>query len=233
MSNIQPIPGVWQLTRLSDFSCHLVEGRDDCTLIDTNFGGSAPAILRLADKLKKPIKRILITHAHMDHVGSLDAVVAALPQVEIYATQRTSEFMAGDRSVKPEDHVQKLRGGFVTTKTRPTHLIKDGDEVAGFRVIATPGHVAGHVSYFNIATRHLFSGDALISVGGTLHVTGVWRLRFPFPYFSTNNKQQALASAQQLLTLQPSWILPVHGPAIANGEQSLNSAIKEAQNAFA
>ncbi|MDP8996810.1 MAG: MBL fold metallo-hydrolase, partial [Pseudomonadota bacterium] len=97
MSNIQPVPGVWQLTRLSDFSCHLVEGQDDCTLIDTNFGGSAPAVLRLAEKLKKPIKRILITHAHTDHIGSLDAVVAALPQVEIYATQRTSEFMAGDR----------------------------------------------------------------------------------------------------------------------------------------
>ena len=72
-----------QLTRLVAFNCYLVREDDGFTLIDTNMGGQAQAIMKAADELGLPIVRIVLTHAHVDHVGSLDALHEALPDVPV------------------------------------------------------------------------------------------------------------------------------------------------------
>lgn len=42
----------------------------------------------------------------------------------------------------------------------------DGDEVMGLRIVATPGHTAGHVSVLDPAAGLLVAGDALNGDGG-------------------------------------------------------------------
>lgn len=79
---------LYKLTRLIAFNCFLVREDDEFTLIDTGMNGSADAILRAAEALGAPIRRILLTHAHTDHVGSLDALAARLTDVEIMISGR-------------------------------------------------------------------------------------------------------------------------------------------------
>src|SRR5919199_2862894 len=81
-----------QLTRLPHLfpvNCYLVREDDGWTLIDAALPGSAPAILAAAQSLGAPIMRIVLPHAHGDHVGSLDALHAALPAAAVLVPARS------------------------------------------------------------------------------------------------------------------------------------------------
>jgi glyoxylase-like metal-dependent hydrolase (beta-lactamase superfamily II) len=58
---------LFRLTRFGVVNCFLVKEDDGFTLVDTNLTGSAPAILKMAQRLGAPIRRIALTHAHIDH----------------------------------------------------------------------------------------------------------------------------------------------------------------------
>src|SRR6266513_75314 len=83
-----------QLTHLIAFNCYLLREDDGFTLIDTNMGGQAQAIMQAADKLGLPIVRIVLTHAHVDHVGSLDALHEALPDIPVAISERDVRFLS-------------------------------------------------------------------------------------------------------------------------------------------
>ena len=75
-----------QLTRYKLVNCYLVPEGDGFTLIDTSFPGFEDDILAAA--AGTPIRRILVTHAHPDHMGSVDAMVARIGPIEIAASWR-------------------------------------------------------------------------------------------------------------------------------------------------
>src|SRR6266542_3716204 len=87
-----------QLTRLSFVNCFLVREDDGFTLVDTAIW-SARAIFKAAQELGAPIRRITLTHAHIDHVGSVDELHKRLPDVEISISARDSRFLTGDKSL--------------------------------------------------------------------------------------------------------------------------------------
>ena len=75
----------------------LVAEDDGLTLIDTTMGrGAAKAILAAAGKQGRPIVRVALTHAHQDHIGGLDALVAELPGVEVLISARDAKLLAKD-----------------------------------------------------------------------------------------------------------------------------------------
>src|SRR5437588_13027465 len=63
---------IFQLNRLGFVNCYLVRDDDDFTLIDTTLGGHAQRIIQEENQLELPVVRIVLTHTHVDHVGSLD-----------------------------------------------------------------------------------------------------------------------------------------------------------------
>ena len=111
---------ITRFPRFFPISCYLVREDDGLTLIDTGMSGSAPAIMQAAKGQGAPIARIVLTHAHVDHVGSLDALHAALPAAEVLISARDARFLAGDRSLDPSEPQDKLRGGYQPCATRPT-----------------------------------------------------------------------------------------------------------------
>lgn len=198
-----------QLTRLGAFNSHIVIEEDSLTLVDTNFAGSASGILKAAAQLNKPVKRIVLTHADPDHVGSLDALRAALPDVEVMASAREAERMS----------------------SAPDRFVSDGDGVGSLRVIATPGHTPGHIALLDTRDNTLIAGDAF----GTMFkvaVSGMLIWRFPFSALVTWHKPTALASAKKLRALDPARLVVGHGPVIEAPAALMDAAIAAAEQAF-
>ena len=69
---------------------YLVREDDGFTLVDTAMGFAAKGILAAAAAEQLPIRRILLTHAHMDHISGLDKLHAALPAAEFLIGERES-----------------------------------------------------------------------------------------------------------------------------------------------
>src|SRR5207244_5596339 len=88
-----------RLTRFGMVNCFLVREDDGFTLIDTGVAASAPGIRKAAQSLGAPIRRILLTHAHIDHVGSLDALVGEYPGMEFAVGKRESRLLRKDFSL--------------------------------------------------------------------------------------------------------------------------------------
>ena len=103
-------------------------------------GSNAEKIVSIAERIGKPIRFILLTHAHWDHVGAVSTLQKQGAKVYVHKTEL------------------KIIANFV-----PDFLIEDGsmltlDEVT-VQVVHTPGHTAGGVCY--IIGDTMFSGDTL------------------------------------------------------------------------
>src|SRR6185295_11796504 len=107
----------------------LVREDDGLTLVDAGLPGSEQAILGASRALGMPIRRIVLTHAHGDHLGSLDALHQLLPAVEVLVSARDARFLAADMSLDADEPQTRLRGSYQTIVTRPTRLLADGDRV--------------------------------------------------------------------------------------------------------
>jgi len=221
----------FQFTRFGVFNCHLVREADGFTLVDTGLQGSAGQLLAAAGRLGAEIRRIVLTHAHVDHVGSLDELVRKRPGIEVVISARDSRLLAGDFSLDPSEPQQKIRGGFIKRETKPTRLVRDGDRIGSLRVVASPGHTPGHVSYFDERTGSLHAGDALQAVW-RLIVAGDRNPFFPFSAMATWDRPLALSSARRLRELAPSAVGFGHGSILANPRPFLNKAIAHAEKHF-
>ena len=141
MKLIRESEHIYRLCAFGLVNCFLVKHNRSCTLIDTNLPGSAEAILAAAKNLGLAIKRIL-THAHFDHVGSLDTLTAQLPGVEIAIGIRESNFLNGNFMLEQDERGKPLFG-FLRCSTKPTTLLNDGGRVGPFLAVSSPGHTPG------------------------------------------------------------------------------------------
>lgn len=220
-----------QLTRLIAFSCYFVREADGLTLVDTNLPGSARRILEIAQQLDQSIKRIALTHAHADHVGSLDDLVAALDDVEVLVSEREAALMAGDMSLLEGEPQDKVRGGYPSVEARPTRKLTNGDRVGSLEVVASPGHTPGHIAFLDTRDQTLIAGDAFVTQGG-LTVSGKFNILFPFPATATWHRLTALQSAIILRDLQPTRLAVGHGKVLESPVRQMDQAIAEAERSF-
>ena len=225
----------YQLTRLGLFNCYLVRESDDFTLIDTTLGSGGKAIIADARGIApEPIARILLTHAHGDHVGSVDELAGELGQVSLAIGEREAPLLSKppDKRLLSGEPQGKVKGSLPGTNTRPTHLVNDGELFGSLRVITTPGHTPGHASYFDERDGTLYAGDALICVGGQVHVPGFGPWYFPLPGLATWHKPTALASAQKMLDVLGTNIRRYasgHGRLVEGGPGLLQAAVDKAK----
>jgi glyoxylase-like metal-dependent hydrolase (beta-lactamase superfamily II) len=217
-----------RLKRAGIVNIFLVEDGEGITVVDTALPKSTKHVVRAAGVIGKPITRIVLTHAHDDHVGSLDELHAALPDAKIYMTARDARLLAGDKSLDADEPQDKLRGGLKGQKTVPDVLVEDGDSIGSLKVIFTPGHTPGHMALHDSRDNTIYCADVFSTLGG-LATTARTNPLFPLPAMATWHPPTVLKSARLLADMDPARLAPGHGRVIDNPTQDMYLVIEKAE----
>lgn len=230
---ITKIHTVFQLAfmpRMFPVNCYFVEEENELTLIDAALPYSAKSIIHTAKKIGKPLRNIILTHAHADHVGALDELKKLLPEVQVCISIRDAKLLAGDTSLLPHEKNAPIRGGIPKKiETQPDILLHEGDRIGSLEVIHSPGHTPGSISLLDTRNQSIIVGDAFQTRGG-MAVSGTLKPLFPFPAFGTWDKATALESAKKLVSYQPSLLAVGHGRMLENPIELMKQAIMKAEN---
>ncbi len=190
--------GIWLIIPIHVW---VVVEDDGVTLVDAGIALMAKGILRFIDRLHAgPLKRILLTHGHSDHVGAV-AAIQKVRQVPVFAHEIEIPYMEGRlpyprrkraSAFLPEGSARRL------DPARPGGLAKVGE----LTPYLTPGHSPGHVVYYHERDRVLLGGDLFTSRRG--------QLRRPMAVF-TADMAQAVRSAEVLRSLGLARLEVCHG----------------------
>ena len=207
-------PGIYRVDTIPVrymISVLLIAERDGWTLIDTGVASSVPRIQAALGALggdATTLRRIYLTHQHVDHIGGLEGLAAWAPDAEIIAPEGEAQVIAGQQP--PDRNGNPIMRAITDHRHLPTHpvdrTVREGDMVAGFRVIATPGHALGHCSLLHEGCRLLMTADAFGQLFRTLRV-GVIK---PF----CADPALAQRSAEKLLDLDFTTVVLSHGPVL-------------------
>jgi len=200
---------------------YLIVEPDGLTLVDSGMPGAQKRILAAVQALghaPRDVRRILLTHQHIDHVGGAPALVK-LTGAEVYAPVGDTPAIEGKAPrEKPGGMVGMLFTVMSSLMLRPTRVTRqmlDGETLpvfaneGGLRVVATPGHTAGHVSFYLPSRKLLFAGDAI-------RHDADGKVAPPPPLF-THDTPQAMRSVAALAALEIEASLPGHGAPILTG----------------
>ena len=215
---------IHRISRLAAVNAYLVEEDDGLTLIDTMLPRSEKKILAAAASLGAPIRRILLTHAHGDHIGALDALAAALPDAEVLISARDARLLAKDMSLDPGEPQDKLRGGYPGATSRPTRTIAPAERVGSLEAHAAPGHTPGQLAFLDTRDRTLYAADTYSTLGGVA-TTAKANPRFPLPAMATWHRATALETARAMRALDPARLAPGHGKVVEAPGAAMDRAI--------
>jgi hydroxyacylglutathione hydrolase len=148
-----------------------------------------------------------LTHAHADHQGASHEICQKLG-IPFWVGENDAEpAETGDVvSRQPKHPLNRLVGAVWPGPV--ARRLSEGDEVAGFAVLDTPGHSAGHVSLWRESDRTLICGDVL---NGMNLLTSMRGLHEP-PSFFTPDPARNRESAKRLGELEPALVCFGHGP---------------------
>ncbi len=142
------------------------------------------------------IERIVLTHAHVDHIGGVKQVVERFGRVEVLKKPWPGHDEAAGVPITPIGD-----GAVIAT------------EGATLRAIHTPGHAPDHLCYYLEEERALFTGDVVLGAGTTVIPD------------DTGDLGDYMDSLRRLLELDLETIYPAHGPAIRNPRAKLREYI--------
>ena len=222
MTTEQIAPGIYCI-RATRSNVYLLAGKT-LVLIDTGMPQDGVGILQeIAALGRQPqdVSHILITHAHLDHSGSL-AFLKKATGAKVVASATEQDYIRGDKKLwqmNREGISGKLFKAvlfiaetfFYTFQPAAVDIACAGGEKidwdGGIQVIATPGHSPGSLSYYVPDKGIVFTGDAL---------SGVPEPRLP-PRSGCADYRQALESVKKLAPLIINICCFGHGKPVIRG----------------
>ncbi len=200
INNVYCIEGV-----MADSNSYLIDNTDSDSeynyiLVDTGTGQSDSNLFTNIREIgiePEDIDLIVNTHCHYDHVGGNDF----FPNAKI-AIHKVDAIALRDPD--SELTVSSLFGAIVRKHDVDIEL-EEGDKIANFEILNTPGHTKGGISLYD--GEILISGDTIFSNGGVgrMDIGG-----------SPIDMKESL---MRLKELDVEYLLPGHGPWVKNGNQ--------------
>ena len=163
----------------------------------------------------REISMLALTHVHADHQGCADAVCEA-HGIPLACHPDDVAAMEGRRPIAATNGLQaRLYARLWAGPPRKVdRLLEEGDEVAGFRVVHAPGHSPGELIFFRESDRVAICGDVIRNI---TYLSLRTRLAAP-PDNLTPDPAENRRSIRKLAQLEPSVILPGHGPEVTDVE---------------
>jgi hydroxyacylglutathione hydrolase len=171
-------------------------------LIDAGVKQSAKKILKELDG--RTVTAHALTHAHVDHAGGSKEITETL-NIPFWVGALDAEAAATGDAVTAKPWMARF-GKFPGTPVSRT--LNEGDEVAGFTVLDTPGHSPGHISFWRESDRVLVCGDVFNAMNLITTAVG---LRQP-PGIFTPDPARNRESERRVAELEPALMLVGHGP---------------------
>jgi glyoxylase-like metal-dependent hydrolase (beta-lactamase superfamily II) len=219
---MQITPNVHLVPGMRGANTYLLLG-STVTLVDTGMPGSEDKILAHIEDLGRntaDLSLIVITHHHLDHVGSL-AALKARTSAQVLAHPGDAGLISGQQPPPPASSPLLRFIFWVVTPLMPAPrpvpvdlAVQDGDrlEVGGplgdATVVHVPGHTSGSIALHLPSERMLICGDTLDHRRGRLG---------PPPKPFTEDMDQALASIRLMAGLEFDILCPGHGAPIVGG----------------
>jgi len=199
--------GVWLLRGFppNAINVYLVED----VLIDAATRQGERRILR--EISERRVSAHALTHAHPDHQGASHALCERLG-IPLWCGRGdvpAMETPGGISNSQAPGWINRLQSRFWTGPPHPVaRALGEGDVVAGFTVLETPGHSRGHVAYWRESDRVLILCDVLNNINVA---TGIRGLHEP-PRVFTPDPARNRDSARRLAALEPELVCFGHGP---------------------
>jgi glyoxylase-like metal-dependent hydrolase (beta-lactamase superfamily II) len=177
-------------------------------LIDTGRRQDGKRILAQLDG--RSLELVALTHAHADHQGSAHQVCER-HGVPLACHADDVDAVEGRASMAGASAMGRLATRLWGGPPHPVaRTLREGDEVAGFRVVHAPGHSPGEVIFFRDSDGVAICGDVIRSMS---YATMRAKILEPPDAFNDDTEQNR-ASIRKLAELGPSLILPGHGGAV-------------------
>lgn len=199
-------PGIHGLDASRLSNVYLVMG-PSLTLVDTGPPGTLPRLLaeiRRAGVRPEDLRRIVLTHHDVDHIGNARAL-QRISEAEVCAHEDDIPYISGER---PRTGLRRIIAAVMGRGMSPPHVdraLRDGDDLDGLTVLHLPGHTPGHIGLQRGAA--FFAGDAVVG-GRHLRAT---------PRLLTWNQELACRSIARIATLDVDLLLPGHGTPVNDG----------------
>jgi glyoxylase-like metal-dependent hydrolase (beta-lactamase superfamily II) len=215
---LEILEGVHQVNGVNGNVYIVVNGKE-LTLIDTGLPRNARKILSYVQELGHPpsdISTIMLTHFHLDHVGSaLQLKNATKAKVAVHKDD--ADYVSGKKQPPKLGNLfyRAVSSIIKASPVQPDLVLNEGDKIGHLRVLHTPGHTPGSISVLDEERQALFVGDSLRTKGE--------KIVGPSEEFSIN-KTKAQESIGKIAALKFDIMLPGHGEPL---RQNASDAVKK------